>query len=215
MKMDTKELLAAIAEKDFDLDTFVQMAIKDQNVRDEIVYEMRRNPAIMVYYHCYYVVDKASQERPDLFYGYWDEMAALLQHQNSYHRDFGLEIIGNLSKIDSENRFAAIADDYYRLINDEKFMTGNLCVRNLLKIYQHKVDQRDRILELLLDIDKHCDYTDKQKGVLKADVLSLFEAALDGGAQSDAIVDFIKAEEDSVSPKTRKKARELMKKYAL
>jgi hypothetical protein len=49
----------------------------------------------MVYYHCYYVVEKASQKRPELFYPYWDDIAALLVHKNSYHRDFALDILGN------------------------------------------------------------------------------------------------------------------------
>ena len=213
--MNSAEILAAIAEKDFDLDQFVQMALNDENARDEIVYHMRTNPAIMVYYHCYYIVDKASQKQPELFYPYWDEMAALLHHQNSYHRDFGLEIIGNLTRVDEENRFSQIADDYYGLVNDEKFMTGNLCVKNLMKICRHKAEQRGRILELLLDIDNRCDYTDKQKGVLKADVLDIFDAVFEEAAERDAISEFIRAERNSISPKTRKKAKALVAKYAL
>ena len=66
--MDTAELLQAIAAKDVDVDRFVRLAICDAQIRDVIVHQMVTHPHILVYYHCYYIVDKASQERPDLFY---------------------------------------------------------------------------------------------------------------------------------------------------
>jgi hypothetical protein len=209
------EMIEKIAEKDFAVDEFVRMAISDQNARNEIIHQMLTNPAIMVYYHCYYIVDKASQKQPEMFYPYWDEIAALLHHKNSYHRDFAVEIIGNLTRVDQENRFAQIEADYYSIINDEKFMTGNCCVKNLLKIYRHKPEQRKRIIEMLLDIDNRCDYTEKQKGVLKADVLEIFDNVYDDINEHDEINAFIKAQVNSVSPKTRKKAKELIKKYHL
>jgi hypothetical protein len=193
----------------------VQLAINDGNARYEIVRQMLTNSAIMVYYHCYYVVNKASQKRPELFYPYWCEIAELLHHKNSYHRDFALEIIGNLTIVDRENQFAEIEDVYFSLINDEKFMTGNCCVKNLSKIYRHKVELRQRIIKTLLDIDHRCDYTEKQKGVLKADVLAIFDEVYNEGLERDKIDAFIRAEVNCISPKTRKKAKELIRKYSL
>lgn len=208
-------MVEKIVEKDFDVDEFVQLAIRDENAREEIVNQMLTNSAIMVYYHCYYVVDKASQKRPGLFYRYWDEIAELLHHKNSYHRDFGLEIIGNLTKVDHENRFSEIVEDYFGIINDEKFMTGNCCVRNLQKIYKHKAELRERIIRTLLDIDNRCDYTEKQKGVLKSDVLEVLDEIYEGVQDREDINAFIRAEISSVSPKTRKKAKQLVRKYGL
>jgi hypothetical protein len=213
--MNTTELIDKIAEKDFDVDEFIQLAIRDEKVRNEIVHQMLTNSVIMVYYHCYYVADKASQRRPDMFYPYWDKITNLLHHKNSYHRDFALEIIGNLTKVDIENRFAEIEDDYFKLINDEKFMTGNCCVKNLLQIYRHKPEQRGRIVETLLDIDNRCEYTVKQKGILKADVLEIFDQIYEEVQEKEEIIEFIRAEVDCISPKTRKKAKELIRKYNL
>lgn len=213
--MDTNVLIKKIAEKDFNVDAFVQLAINDETMRSVIVHHMLTNPAIMVYYHCYYVVEKASRKQPALFYAYWEEIAQLLHHDNSYHRDFAVEMIGNLTRVDSEDRFPAIADAYFSIINDEKFMTGNCCVKNLLKIYRHRPEQRERIIQTLLDIDSQCSYTDKQKAVLKADVLDIFDAVYEEESAREEINTFIRAEMDSISPKTRKKAKELVKKYRL
>lgn len=213
--MNIIKLIEEIAQKSFDIDKFVRIVVEDVCVREEIVNQMAKNSEIMVYYHCYYVVDEASRKFPELFYPYWDEIAKLLHHKNSYHRDFALEIIGNLIKVDHENYFSIIKEDYFSLISDEKFMTGNCCVRNLLKVYQHKSKLRERIIQLLLNIDNICDYTEKQKGVLKADVLAIFDKVYLEIKEREEINDFIKAELHSISPKTRKKANELFKKYNL
>ena len=213
--MNTTEMIEKIAKKDFDINEFVQLAIENEYARNEIVHQMLTNSAIMVYYHCYYVVAKASQKRPEIFYPYWCEIAGLLHHKNSYHRDFAIEIIGNLTRIDQENRFAKIEDNYFGIINDEKFMTGNCCVKNLLKIYRHKPEQRKRVIETLLDIDNRCNYTEKQKGVLKADVLEIFDEVYEEAPERDQINEFIRAEINCISPKTRKKAKELVRKYDL
>jgi len=213
--MNNTEMIDQIAEKDFDLKAFVQLAIKNKQARNEIIHQMLTNSAIMVYYHCYYIVEKASQGQPEIFYEYWGEIAELLHHKNSYHRDFALEILGNLTIVDQENRFSEIRDEYFSIINDEKFMTGNLCVKNLLKIYRNKPDQQGLIIELLLDIDCRCDYTEKQKGVLKADVLKIFDEIYEEVPERNRINEFIRTEANCISPKTRKKAKELINKYNL
>jgi hypothetical protein len=213
--MNSTEIIEQITKKDFDVDAFVQLAIIDERARNDIVRQMLTNSAIMVYYHCYYVVEKASRERPDLFYSYWSEIAELLHHKNSYHRDFALEIIGNLTRVDQENRFAEIKDEYFCIVNDEKFMTGNCCVKNLLKIYRHKPAQQEQIIEILLDIDNRCDYSEKQKGLLKADVLDIFDEIYADNLERNRIGEFIKSETNCISPKTRKKAKELVKRYSL
>jgi len=209
------DLIAKIAAKDFELEHFVQLALDDPQARDEIVCQMLTNPAIMVYYHCYYVVEKASREQPALFYRYWDDIAALLSHPNSYQRDFAVEIIGNLAQVDQENRFAGLAEAYFGILNDEKFMTGNCCLKNLLKIYRYKAGQRARVMNTLLEIDLRCDYIPKQKAVLKADVLAIFDEIYFETPEQERINAFIRAEISSPSPKTRRKARELVKKYHL
>lgn len=213
--MNSTFMIDKIAKKDFNLNDFVRLAINDPHARGEIVQQMLTNPAIMVYYHCFYVVENASREEPALFYPYWDVITELLHHKNSYHRDFALEILSNLAKVDHEDRFSEIEKDYFDRINDEKFMTGNCCLKNMLKIYRHKPEYREEIIDILLDIDHRCDYTEKQKGLLKADILEIFEQVYDGIPRRDEIESFIKAEVNSISLKSRKKAKALIKKYNL
>jgi hypothetical protein len=213
--MNTAKLIEEISAKDVDVDRFVQLAIGEDHIRDEIIRQLVTHPDIMVYYHCYYVVSKASQQRPELFYQYWPEIASLLRHKNSYHRNFALAIIANLTQVDQENLFSEISHDYCEHINDEKFTTGQYCVRNSSKIIRNKPELRDQIVALLLDVDNQCDYAEKQKELLKCDVLEVLDEVYAESGDKMDLNEFIEACIDSISPKTRRKAKELVEKYGL
>jgi hypothetical protein len=213
--MNKTEMLEKIAEKDFIVDDFVRLARDQRNIRDEIVNQMLTNPDIMVYYHCYYVVSKGSEKNPEIYYSYWNEIAGLLNHKNSYHRDIGLEIIANLTAADKKNQFSDIENDYFACINDVKFSTGQCCVKNCKKIYRYKTEQRGKIISLLLDIDNLCDYPEKQLGLLKFEIIELFDEIYDSAIEKDRINQFVRVQLRSPSPKTRKKAREFISKFNL
>ena len=210
--MDNNELAAKIAVKDFDLDAFVQLAIEDEGVRGELVRQMIANADIMVYYHCYEVLSKASQAEPQLFYPYWPDIAPLLDHPNSYHRDFALTILANLTKVDQQDLFASLADQYVVHINDAKFCTAQYCVRNCQKIITHNPERLDFFLDRLLELDTYCDYPAKQKDLLKYDVLVILEQVYDQSSRKAQLNAFIRDASMAVSPKARKKAKELLKK---
>ena len=213
--MDKHELLEKIAVKDFDLDAFVRLAIEDESVRDELVRQMIANAGIMVYYHCYEVLSKASQAEPQHFYPYWSDIAPLLDHPNSYHRDFALTILANLTKVDQQDLFASLADQYVAHINDAKFCTGQYCVRNCQKVIAHKPERLDFFLDHLLDLDARCNYPAKQKDLLKFDVLVILEQVYEQSPRKAQINAFIRKASEAASPKTRKKAKELMKEFSI
>ena len=213
--MDETQLIHEISVKDVDVNRFAQLAICENHIRDMIIRQMITHPHIMVYYHCYYVIEKASRERPGLFYRYWHDIASLLNHKNSYHRDFALTIIGNLTQVDEGDLFSTIYDDYFEHINDEKFMTGQCCIQNSIKILSNHPKMRDEIISLLLDMDNLCTYTEKQKGLLKCNVLEVLDGIYAQISDKERINEFIKAGVGSVSPKTRRKAKELVEKYGL
>ena len=213
--MNTSDVIREISRKVVDIDSFVKRSIMYGEIREEIVHHLLTNPHIMVYYHCYYVVSKASRKRPDLFYRHWHDIVALLKHRNSYHRDIALTIIAELTRVDHDNLFAQICDDYFVHVNDEKFMTGQCCVRNSAVILKNKSELREHILDILMDVDHRCDYTRKQKELLKCDVLEAIAVVydtIDRKAEADA---FINGATESASPKTRRKARELAAKYGI
>lgn len=169
----------------------------------------------MVYYHSYYIINKASVIRPELFYNYWDNFTSLLNHENSYHRDFGLTLIANLTAVDKQNKFNLIFDNYFKCIDDPKFMTAQHCIKNSAKIMANKKEFKEDILDILLDIDNSCDFTPKQEALLKSNVIEVFDEFYGEIVTKKRVNEFVRNQLDSISPKTKKYAKEFVLKHNL
>jgi hypothetical protein len=216
--MQNNDLLKKIADKNVNIAEFAKMVIDDDSLRAEIVKQLLTNKNIMVYYHCYSIIDQASAEQPEFFYQYWDNFSALLHHQNSYHRDIGLTITANLTAVDSDRRFPGIIEDYLNHINDPKFMTALCMVRNTKKIIRNQPDLRKCIIDFLIGVDNRCSYPDKQKALLKCDIIEVLDEVYRACARETIqdqkrIKDFVRSEINSISPKTRKSAKDFTKKH--
>jgi hypothetical protein len=100
-------------------------------------------------------------------------------------------------------------------MNDNKFMTGQCCIRHSRKILRNKPELRNQIIGLLLDVDNRCTYTEKQKELMKSDVLEILDEVYEQANDKEEVDRFIRASVYSISPKTRHKAKELIEKYGL
>jgi hypothetical protein len=209
------DLISEISDKNVDVDKFAEIVINEESIRREIINQMLNNTHIMVYYHSYNILAKSSELKPELFYKYWDDFASLLNHENSYHRDFGLTLIANLTKVDTEGKFSSVSEDYFKHINDAKFMTARHCIQNTTKILANKSELTEDILNILLNIDELCNFSEKQKALLKSDVIDVFDGFYEQIDMKERINKFVKAELSSISPKTKKRARELISKYEI
>jgi hypothetical protein len=207
------DLIREISDKDIDVSKFARMVMDDPEMRNEIVHLMLNHQKIMVYYHSYYVISQASESQPQLFYKYWDDFSLLLDHPNSYHRDFGLVLLANLTSVDRENRFLLLFEKYFDHVNDEKFMTAQCCIQNSEKILLNKWELREDIFPILLDTDSRCDFPEKQKELLKSYVIEVFDKFYPKMDNKEEINRFITAQLNSISPKTKKKAKEFVIKY--
>lgn len=211
--MDLDQLIKDISAADVDVKTFTSHIIQDAPTREAVVRLVLTHPHIMVYYHCYYILDQATLERPDLFYPYWDDLVPLLEHKNSYHRDIGMTLLANLTRVDEQSRFELFFDRYFAHLHDAKFMTAVNCVQNSQKIVRYKPHLMDRILPLLLNMDTLTDYPKKQKELMKSFILPIFDELFDSLNNDKAVLEFIKACAASSSPKTKKMAAALLNKY--
>ncbi len=213
--MDNKSLIDSIADKNVNISAYVEKVIHNEKIRVQVIDNLLNNKDIMVYYHCYYIVSRASEEKPSLFYKYWDDFVKLLDHNNSYHRDIGLTLIANLTQVDNNDYFSNVYEKYIEHINDLKFMTAECFVKNLKKIVVHKSEYVDQIIKLILNIEVNCSYPTRQKELLKSSVIEVLELVYESTSSKDEIEKFVKLSLNSSSPKTRKVASGFIKKFSL
>ncbi len=207
--------LEEIRSRNIDVEHLSKRAISDEPFRNEIVRQLINNKDIMVYYHCYYILQRASETRADLFYTYWDDFASLIGHENSYHRDIGASMIANLASADTNHYLDNIMDAYLEHIYDEKFMTAQCFIRNLAKIIKSREDLSTKIVTALIAGNEDSPYPEKQRELLKCSMLEVLDTAYETSSRKEAIDTFIQEALVSKSPKTKKKATELLSKYHL
>jgi hypothetical protein len=213
--IENTEIIKSISRPDFDLDKYCHLTLEDASLRDEIINHMLHAPDIMVYYHCFYVVEKACQQNLSLFSKYWPEFCTLLKHANSYHRDFGLILIAILTQVETEKRILEILPDYLQHACDPKFMTARCCLQNCRKIIQAKPQLKNKIVTALLEYEKHSPYTAAQKALLKFDLLEIIHQICAENLPEDQYKEYILNSLESSSPMTRKKAKELAIRFNL
>lgn len=208
---EIEEQIQQIALMDADLNAWAEKVNADAMLRDAVIFQMLHHPHIMVYYHCYEVVSIASRQQPELYIRDWDDVAGLLHHPNSYHRNFGLTILANLVCMDKDHRFDLILPEYLSHLNDKKFLTSIYCLQDLGRILQVRKDLAPQVLPILLALKDGVEYKPKQKALMMSDIVDIIETNFLTVEYLEQVKPFIKEQLESISPKTRNKAKQLMR----
>ena len=118
-----------------------------------------------------------------------------------------VRILANLTHVDKENRFEGLFDRYYALLNDSVIVAGHLaaCSGTISKA---KPELRSNITQQLLNIDK---IMQKHKDLVKAYVIDAFYEYFREAENKSEILQFVRGQLNSRSPKTRKKAKQFLR----
>lgn len=208
-----EELARQISQNNIDIDYFVNIILKDKQLRNEIVDIIINHPK--AYYYGYIILDKATELNPKLFYKYWDEFAKLLNHKNTYHRQIGIVILSNLSKVDKDDNFSKIIDNYLKCLYDKKIHIGVYTTKYLKEIIKNKPQYREKIINELLHHREETPYSQKQEALLEYGILEIFENIYNEIEKKENINAFIIDKQESISPKTKKKSKEMIRKLGI
>jgi hypothetical protein len=177
--MDEKEYIELVSrqiqkpEIGLFIEPLIQKVIDDESFRQLVIGQLISNDGILVYYHSFLIIDGASKREPSLFYGSWDKIVSLMDYENSYHRNYAMQIIANLTKVDNQNRFEQIIDKYYRQLNDEKFLTRRYCLLNSREIIINKPLLCDPIIDRIILSIRTSENTEKQQNLIISDFISV------------------------------------------
>ena len=152
---------------------------------------------------------RLSEQQPDLLYPRWDFLVDMLDSDNAYWKLIAVRLIANLTRVDTEDRFEKIFDKYYNLLSDSVIVAGHIAA-NSGKIARAKPELQTKITGRLLNIDKT---NQKHKDLVKAGAIDSFGEYFEESKDKEQIIEFVKQQLDCESPKTRKKAKEFLKKW--
>jgi hypothetical protein len=160
-------------------------------------------------YGSFEVLLRLSEEKPETLYPHWDFLAEMLDSKNAYWKLIAVRLIANLTVADSENKFERLFDKYYNLLNDSVIIAGHITV-NSGKIARAKPKLQPEITNRLLNIDKT---NQKHKDLIKAGAIESFGEYFSESKDKEKIIEFVRRQLDGESSKTRKIAKEFLKKW--
>ncbi len=165
--------LQVVGETKADITEFIDLALTSEEFREMVVKHLINNEAINVYYHSYQILSKATQTEPALFYPYWEAFSSLLLHGNSYHRNYGMELIANLMVVDTEKHFDLHIEDYYKQLCDEKISTIKHCISYSSKILIARPDLTPGILQKIIEALRVNDHSERHQNFLLSSFVTL------------------------------------------
>jgi hypothetical protein len=173
------------------IEPLIQKVLDDGAFRQLVIDQLISHDHILVYYHSFLINYGASEREPSLFYGSWDKFVSLLDHENSYHRNYAMQIIANLTKVDIQNRFELIIDKYYKQLSDVKFLTRRYCLLNSREIIVSKPLLCDTIINKLIGSIRTSDNSEKQQNLIISDFVDLIPDIAVFIKEKDVVTEFL------------------------
>ena len=205
-------IIPDLINKQIDVEKAAGKVLADNAVLSELLAGIQ-SPQDPTRYNSFKVILFISEKHPGILYPQWHLFEKMLESNNSYFKDIAIQIIANLTKIDTESRFEQLSDKYFGELGSDKTMTAAHIASNAGKIVRAKPVLQSKITDKLLHIDKI--YHGKQTDLIKGHAIEAFSQYFGEtiAKDKDLILEFVSNEQVSRSPRTRKIAKDFLKKF--
>ncbi len=155
-----------------------------------------------------------AENHPEVLYPKWDFLEGLLDSVNTYHKYQAIYIIASLTRVDINQKFEKIFDKYFALLNDDSIIPPSHLALNSPTIVKAKPHLLSEIVQILLAIDE-TNHIPQRKALIKSYVIQAFSQFFEEIDEKQKVLDFVEQQLNSSSPKTKKIAKQFLKKWNL
>ena len=202
--------MSVFEKKGVNPEALARMALEDEKVLQK-AFDGVLSKSDVVRQNSFQALNFLSEKYPESVYGRWDFFANLIRKGNSFHKYIAVWIIANLTKADHENKFEKLFNDYYGLLGDKSVIpAGHVAAKSGI-IALAKPELQAEITNRLLDIDNT---VQRHKDLVKSGAIDAFDAYFEKSKDQARIIEFVKAQLNCESPKTRKIAKEFLEKWS-
>ncbi|MBN2520113.1 MAG: hypothetical protein JXB17_06395 [Bacteroidales bacterium] len=207
------EIVKDLFNQSIEFKEIANLAIENSNILEELIAGISTsNRDNELRFKCHQILLIVSEKAPDLLYKYWDFFVSLIESKNAFHNMNGMYMIANLTKIDHNNRFDEIFDSFFDLLYNKKVSVAGHTALNSLKIVGAKPNLLPAVIERFLNYDIKSNEV-KQKELVKAYIIEFFDSIYKDAENKSEIMEFVKNQLESDSPKTREAASKFVQKY--
>jgi len=211
-------LLSRLREKP-DIQTFAAEVIDHPQWIPRLI-EIMRTDRSSVKYLGDKVIRQLAVVRPDLALPFFDEIAALIDHSNSFMRWGAIQTLGILVPQDQENRFDRHYGHFFDLIDDPSMITaGNVIGQTGPIVLARPQDEPDITRRLLQVRDNTYWYKDQPspecKNIVCGMVIDCFDQFFDRTSRKKEILAFVASLKGNPRKEVAKKAELFLKKHTM
>lgn len=204
-------MLPDLNTKDVDVESLAREALEDEDLLSELVAGLSAKEE-RVGHNCLRALLLLAEENPLVLYPYWDIFVELLRSENTYFKLRGANLIAAIISVDSEDRFQEIFDEYYALLDGKSVIAACYVAGNSGRIANAKPQLRAEITARLLSIDD-THHPPERRDLIKGHAVEALGEYFEDSGDRSKILEFVRAQLESESPRTRKKAREFLKRW--
>jgi len=174
-----------MSDKDVNIESVARKALEDERLLSELLDGLRVKKETLRY-NCFKVLLLISEDSGEVLYPKWDYFVELLDSANTYWKLSGLQIIANLAKVDTADRFEGIFSKYYGILSEKGTIAAAYVAVNSGKIAKVKPPLQTRITNELLNIDRV--HPGKQKDLVKGHAIEAFSEYFEEAEDKEKII---------------------------
>jgi len=155
-----------------------------------------------------------SEQQPEVLLPYWAYFVKLLKSDNGFSKYVAVHVIANLVTAGDDGRFEKSFSTFYKLLDDESVMVASHVAGVSGQIARARPLLQPKITQRLLGITQTHFPAERQALIISYAIPSLDEYfAASPAREQDRILAFVQLQIDCASPKTRRLAKDFIKKW--
>ena len=155
-----------------------------------------------------------SEQHPDVLLPHWAYFVKLLKSDNGFSKYVAVHVIANLVTAGDDGRFEKSFNIFYKLLDDESVMVASHVAGVSGQIARAKPQLQPKITQRLLGIAQTHFPAERQALIISYAIPSLDEYFADSPArEQDRMLAFVQQQVGCASPKTRRLAKDFVKKW--
>ena len=155
-----------------------------------------------------------SEQHPEVLLPHWAYFVKLLKSDNGFSKYVAIHVIANLVTAGDEGRFEKSFNAFYKLLDDESVMVASHVAGVSGQIARARPLLQPKITQRLLGITQTHFPAERQALIISYAIPALDEYFADSSArEQDRILAFVQQQIDCASPKTRRLAKDFVKKW--
>ena len=198
-------------DKKMNVERMAEKALKEEKILLELIDNLTAKNEI-IRYNCSKTLNLLSEKQPEVLYSKWNDFVELLHSDHTYWKLSVIPLLANLARIDTGNKFEEIFEKFFGLLNDKSMIPAAWVADNSGKIAKAIPGLQTRITDKLLSIDETHHHPER-RDLIKAGAIESFDEYFEEAKDQKRILEFVKKQLNSKSPKTRKIAKEFLAKW--